>query len=63
MTTPEIALAWLNKQYKRKETSLFNATHKPNRSEVEIGNILETLDVIEYLIEITERNVHNGYSE
>lgn len=57
MITPETALAWLQKQYKRKETSLYNATHKPNRSEVEIGNILETLDVLEYLIEITEEAV------
>lgn len=54
MTTPEAALVYLQKQYKRKETSLYNATHKPNRSEVEIGNILETLDVLEYLIELVE---------
>lgn len=54
MTTPEAALAWLNKQYKRKEASLYNATYKPNRSEKEIGNILETLDILEYLIETIE---------
>lgn len=52
MVTPETVLTWLQKQYKRKETSLYNATHKPNRSEVEVGNILETLDLLEYLIEL-----------
>ena len=55
MTTPEIALEWLSKVQKRKERALRNATRKSNRSEVEIGNILEALDIIEYLIEITER--------
>ena len=51
MTTPEAALAWLNKQYKQKTIALFRATHKPNRNDKEIDDILEALDVIEYLIE------------
>jgi len=60
MTTPETALLWLQKQYKQKEISLYNATHKPNRSDKEIDDLLEALDVIEYLIEITGRMALNG---
>ena len=55
MTTPEAALAWLNKQYKNKEIALYRATHKNNQSDKEIDDISEALDIIEYLIEITEK--------
>ena len=54
MTTPEIAIEWLRKQYKRKEASLMNATKKANASAAEIDSLLETLDVLEYLIERIE---------
>jgi hypothetical protein len=54
MTTPEAAIAWLNKQLKQKEIALYNATNKPGRSETEIDDILEALDVIEYLTESLE---------
>lgn len=54
MTTPEAATAWLNKQLKQKEIALHNAANKPNRSEKEIDDILEALDVIEYLTETLE---------
>ena len=57
MTTPEAALKWLNKRQKQKEVSLFNATHKPNPSDREIDNLLEALDIIEYLIDLTERSI------
>ena len=48
----EQALVWLNKQLKQKNIALYNATHKPNRDDTEIGNLLDTIDVIEYLIEM-----------
>ena len=54
MTISELALVWLNKQLKQKNIALHNATYKPNRDEEEIGNLLDTIDVIEYLIEIVE---------
>lgn len=54
MTTPEAAIAWLDKQQKQKEIALYNTANKPNRSETEIDDILEALDVIEYLTESLE---------
>ena len=51
MTTPEAALAWLGRQQKQKEIALHTAANKPNRSDKEIDDILEALDVIEYLTE------------
>ena len=54
MTTPETVIAWLNKQLKQKEIALFRATHKPNRSDKEINDILGAIDAIECLKKITE---------
>lgn len=48
------ALAWLNKQLKSKDMALFRAIHKNNASEKEIENLEDAIEIIEYLIRITE---------
>lgn len=54
MTVHESALAWLNKQLKSKNMGLYRALHKVNASEKEIENLEDAIEVIEYLIRITE---------
>lgn len=54
MQTDDTVLEWLRKLQKRKEASLMNATKKSNASAAEIDSLLETLDVLEYLIETIE---------
>ena len=54
MTVHEAALAWLNKQLKSKNMGLYRALHKVNASEKEIESLEDAIEVIEYLIRITE---------
>lgn len=54
MQTDDTVLEWLRKLQKRKESSLMNAAKKANASAAEIDNLLETLDVLEYLVETIE---------
>ena len=54
MTVHELALAWLNKQLNSKNMGLYRALHKVNASEKEIENLEDAIEVIEYLIRITE---------
>ena len=48
------ALAWLHKQLKSKNMGLFRALHKVNASEKEIENLEDAIEIIEYLVRITE---------
>ena len=50
----EAALEWLTKQLKSKDMALFRALHKVNASEEEIANLEDAIEIIEYLIRITE---------
>lgn len=50
----ESALAWLNKQLRSKDIALFRALNKQKPCEEEIGNIENAIEIIEYLIRITE---------
>jgi hypothetical protein len=54
MQTDDTVLEWLRKLQKRKESSLMNATKKSNASAAEIDSLLETLDIIENLIDMVE---------
>jgi hypothetical protein len=50
----QAALEWLHKQLKSKDMALFRALHKVNASEEEIANLEDAIEIIEYLIRITE---------
>lgn len=50
----ERALAWLHKQLRKKNIALNIASNKAVRSEKEIGDILDTICIIEHLIELVE---------
>lgn len=54
MTLHEAALAWLHKQLKSKNIALYRALHKVNASEQEKKNLEDAIEIIEYLIRITE---------
>jgi DNA transposition AAA+ family ATPase len=48
------ALAWLQKQLKSKEMGLYRAIHKVNATEQEKKNLEDAIEIIDYLIQITE---------
>jgi DNA transposition AAA+ family ATPase len=50
----EKALAWLQKQLKSKEMGLYRAIHKVNATEQEKKNLEDAIEIIDYLIQITE---------
>lgn len=50
----EAALAWLNKQLKAKDMGLYRAIHKVNASEQEKKNLEDAIEIINYLIRLTE---------
>lgn len=50
----EAALAWLHKQLKAKEMGLYRAIHKVNATEQEKKNLEDAIEIIDYLIQITE---------
>lgn len=50
----EAAIAWLNKQLKSKEMGLYRAIHKVNATEQEKKNLEDAIEIIDYLIQITE---------
>lgn len=52
MTVHESALAWLHKQSQSKDIALYRAMQKLNRSEKEIKDIEEAIEIIDYLIRI-----------
>lgn len=54
MSTKELALKWLDKQKRSKDMGLYRALHKVNASEAEIKNLEDTIEVIDYLIELVE---------
>lgn len=54
MTVHEAALAWLQKQLKSKEMGLYRAIHKVNATEQEKKNLEDAIEIIDYLIQITE---------
>ena len=50
----ERALAWLEKQLRKKKIALFLAENKPSISEKEIADINGSIDVLEHLIAVVE---------
>lgn len=50
----ETALAWLHKQSRSKDIALYRAMQKLNRSEKEIKDIEDAIEIIDYLIRLTE---------
>lgn len=48
------ALEWLQKQLKSKKMGLYRAIHKVNATEQEKKNLEDAIEIIDYLIQITE---------
>lgn len=48
----QTALRWIERQLYRKNLALYDAYHRPNCQADEIRHLHETIDVLEYLIQI-----------
>lgn len=52
----EKALAYLYKQIKQKRIALGKAEEKPNRSHSEIVDIMNSIEILEYLVGVVLKN-------
>lgn len=55
----EKALAYLYKQIKKKRIALGRAEEKPNRSHSEITDIMQSIEILEYLVGVVLKNGEN----